>query len=68
MFRYDMTIEISTDVQYRRLDGKGNFCNEQTPLINIVLDHVIPDELHMMLRVTDTLLEVLVTTTTAYDR
>jgi len=29
---------------------------------------VIPDELHMMLRVTDTLLEALITTTTAYDR
>ena len=66
-----MTMEISTDVQYRRLEdlnGKGNLCNIHTPLINIELDHVIPDELHMMLRVTDTLLEALITTATAYDR
>ena len=66
-----MTMEISTDVQYRRLEdlnGNGNFCNKHTPLINIELDHVIPDELHMMLCVTDTLLEALITTATAYDR
>ena len=33
--------------------GRENFCCEHEPLLNIELDHVILDELHLLLRVVD---------------
>ena len=35
--------------------SKENYCCHQPPLFNIDLDHVVPDELHLLLRVTDIL-------------
>jgi len=35
------------------LTGNGDFNCDKLPLLDIELDHVIPDELHLMLRVTD---------------
>ena len=35
--------------------SKENYCCHQPPLSNIDLDHVVPDELHLLLRVTDIL-------------
>lgn len=40
---------------------KDNFCCDKKPLLNIKLDHIVVDELHLMLRVTDILTENLVT-------
>ena len=39
----------------------------RTPLIDIPLDHVIPDELHLMLRVTDILIQNLINAATSHD-
>lgn len=36
--------------------GRENFCCEHEPLLHIELDHVILDELHILLRVVDVLL------------
>ena len=35
--------------------GKNNFCCVHPPLLDIPLDHVVLDELHLLLRVTDVL-------------
>jgi hypothetical protein len=37
-----------------------NFCCQYQPLLNIELDHVVPDEIHLLLRVTDILTENLI--------
>ena len=49
------------------LKGDGKFCSDKLPLLHIKLDHVIPDELHLMLRVTDVLIEAAISTVTAHD-
>lgn len=36
--------------------NKDNFCCEHEPLLNIETDHVMLDELHLLLRVVDVLL------------
>jgi len=59
------------EVEYRSLEDlkrDGKSCSEHPLRLDIQLDHVIPDGLHMMLRITDVLLEALITTATAYDR
>ena len=38
-------------LQDLKVDGK--FCCNKLPLLNIELDHIIPDELHLMSRITD---------------
>ena len=38
------------------------------PLTTLDLDHVIPDELHMLLRITDVLIQNLINTATSDDR
>ena len=50
-----------------QLTGNGNLSSINAPLLNLELDHVIPDELHLMLRVMDVLIEALVCAATAYD-
>ena len=40
--------------------GKQNCCCEHTPLVTIELDHVILDELHLLLRILDVLIENLI--------
>lgn len=37
-------------------NGKKEYCCVCKPLLNVPLDHVIPDELHLLLRITDVLL------------
>ena len=44
-----------------------NYCCCHEPLLNIPLDHNIPDELHLMLRVTDILLENLIEDALQWD-
>ena len=67
-----MKINIpSREVNLRKLQdlkGDGKFCCDKIPLLNIELDHVIPDELHLMLRIMDILIEAAIDTVTAYDQ
>lgn len=42
-------------------EGKVNFCCVEEPLLNIELNHVIVDELHLLLRVMDVMLENIIT-------
>ena len=53
--------------EMNELAGKKtkNFCCVNTPLINIELDHVILDELHLLLRIMDVLIKNLVTESSA---
>jgi len=66
-----MTIKIpSQKVKLRKLsDLQGNrqFCSERLPLLHIKLENIIPDELHLMLRVTDVLIEGIISTVAAFD-
>lgn len=58
------------DVKLRKLSdlkGDGKFCCDKVPLLQIALDHIIPDELHLMLRVTDVMIEALIHTVVAFD-
>jgi len=58
------------EVKLRKLQylkGDGKFCCNKLPFLNIELDHFIPDERHLMLRITDALTEAAVDTVTAYD-
>ena len=50
------------------LNGSGKLSSINIPLIDVELDHVIPDELHLMLRVMDVLIQGLIDTVLAYDR
>lgn len=45
-----------------------NYGCEHEPLLNIELDHVVVDELHLMLRVTDILLENVIDSALDYDQ
>ena len=40
--------------------SKDNYCCDKQPLLNIPLDHIVVEELHFMLRVTNILIENLV--------
>ena len=48
--------------------GRENFCCEHEPLLNIELDHVILDELHLLLRVVDVLLNNLLEDVLQWDK
>ena len=48
--------------------GKGEYCNDRKPLLNVELNHIVLDELHLLLCVTDVLIEGLIRTATAHDR
>ena len=55
------------------LEDKKRYFTESEPgclnqrLINIYIEHVIPDELHLLLRVTDRMIENLINGAVAYD-
>ena len=72
--RHDMSITLpSSDpiikfCELKDLFGNGEYCNERKPLLNVTLNQVIPDDLHLMLRVTDVLIEALIRTSVAYDK
>ena len=53
----------------RRLsDFKADGEFSKKPLLDLELDHVISDELHLMLRVTDVLIKALIETARTYDK
>ena len=49
-------------------NAKPNYGCIRMPLLEIDLDHIIPDELHMLLRVTDVLIQNLVHAATSHDK
>lgn len=51
-----------------QLTGNGKFGSINAPLLDLELDHVIPDELHLMLRVMDVLIQALIDAATSYDK
>ena len=48
--------------------SKDSYCCDKQPLLNIPLDHIVVDELHLMLRVTNILIENLVNECLDWDR
>ena len=44
------------------------YCCKRLPLLDIETDHIIPDELHLLLRITDVLLKNLIATAVASDK
>ena len=52
---FPMLLTLSEVIKYVN-NGKNEFGCVRQPLLNIPLDHVIPDELHLLLRITDVLL------------
>ena len=63
-----MTITSHTSWTRAHLTGDGKLCSINVPLLDLELDHIIPDELHLMLRVMDVLIQGLIDTALAYDR
>ena len=49
-----MSLTLSEVIKYAS-NGKKEYCCVCKPLFNAPLDHVIPDELHLLLRITDVL-------------
>ena len=47
---------------------RKEYCCQNPPLLNIETDHIIPDELHILLRITDVLLKNLISTAVAEDK
>lgn len=47
---------------------KNQYCCKRVPLLKLDLDHVVPDELHLLLRITDVLLRNLISTAVAVDK
>ena len=77
--RYDMQFDLNhynTEPMQRTLQKiirmagtkKDNYCCEHAPLLFIDLDHVILDELHLMLRVTDVLINNLLEDVLEWDK
>ena len=48
--------------------GKNNYCCVNQPLIEIDLDHIIVDELHLLLRVVDVLIDNLIEDVLEWDK
>ena len=68
--RWDMTKDLDfynsgelkrTSQEIRYFHGSKKFCCIHPPLINIELDHVVLDELYLMMRITDRLTENIIT-------
>ena len=67
LYRYITTLN-HTARTLSDLKADGQFSSINQPLLDLELDHVVPDELHLMLRVTDVLINALIETASAYDR
>ena len=63
-----MDIDSHTPRTREHLKGDGELSSINIPLLDLEPDHVIPDELHLMLRVMDVLIQGLMDTVLAYDR
>ena len=63
-----MTIHTHKQRTRADLTADGKLGSINMPLLDLELDHVIPDELHLLLRVMDVLIQGLIDTVLAYDR
>ena len=63
-----MTITAHNSRSRADLTGDGKLGSINIPLLDLELDHVIPDELHLMLRVMDVLIQALIDAATSYDK
>lgn len=63
-----MTITSHNLRTHMHLGGDGKLGSINVPLLDLELDHVIPDELHLMLRIMDVLIQGLIDTAMVYDR
>ena len=61
------TLEEMTQLAMKKKQ-ENKYCCEHVPLLHIELDHVILDELHLLLRILDVLIENLVRDTLEWDR
>ena len=77
--KWDMTYDLNhynstplkcTLAEIREMTArkKDNYCCKYPPLLNIDLDHVILDELHLMLRVVDVLIDNLLEDVLEWDK
>ena len=72
MHRWDMKVEdtiylVKKKRTLKMLQRKESNDSLHEPMLNIELDHVIPDELHLLLRVTDVLINNIITSAISYD-
>lgn len=74
MHRWDTGVQDSDYLTTKRRDTKDNqekrsaFVNMHLPLLNIEIDHIISDELQLLLRITDMLLKNLIVTAVTNDK
>jgi len=76
LHRWDTSVNDSTYLITRQRTLKSLFtdyknkeyCCKHIPLLHIETDHIIPDELHLLLRITDVLLNNLIATAIAADK
>ena len=67
LYRYNMRLNPKRRA-LSELTADGEFSCINKPLLDLELDHIIPGELHLMLRVTDVLIRALIETARAYDK
>ena len=63
-----MSVEAETYLEEKKryfTESEPGYLNQR--LINIDIEHIIPDELHLLLRVTDRMIENLINGAVAYD-
>ena len=63
-----MSVDAKTYLEEKKrrfVSSEPGYINPR--LINIDLDHILPDELHLLLRITDRLIENLINGAVAYD-
>ena len=68
LHRHDMKITSHMLKTGAHLQGDGKFESINAPVMEMKLDHVIPDQLHLILRVMDVFIQAHIDTMLAYDR
>ena len=61
-------VRTLTEIQEMAKKSKDNYCCQLKPFLNFLLDHVIVDELHLLLRVTDVMLDNIITEVVDWDK
>ena len=67
LYRYITTLDHDAKT-LSALKADGQFSSINKPLPDLELDHIVPDELYLMLRVTTVLINALVEMVQSYDR
>ena len=65
-FHYRYNVMLHHEKRTRSdLKADGEFSSINKPLLDLELDHIVPDEHHLMLQVTDVLIKALIETAMA---